>query len=116
MFSVMEAPMAGRAHLPPIERRVVSRLHLLLSQRGLLHGSLHEIARRCGKPGCACAEGQAHPALLLRVLSEGRQRSVYVPAAWEGRVREWIECDRQVRRLLLQISDFYVVRLRERRR
>lgn len=108
--------MAGRAHLPPLERRTVSRLHLLLSQPGVLHGSLHQIARRCGKRGCSCAEGEGHPALLLRVRTQGRQRSVYVPGAWEGRVREWIDRDREIRRLLLEISAFYLARLRERGR
>ncbi|MGH7377208.1 MAG: DUF6788 family protein [Candidatus Methylomirabilales bacterium] len=107
--------MAGRAHLPLRERHAVSRLHLLLRQPGILHGSLHRVVHRCGKESCHCAEGKGHPAHLLQVIEGGRQRSVYVPAAWVGRVQEWIERDRDLRALLLEISSLYVARLRGRR-
>jgi hypothetical protein len=45
----------------------------------------------------------------------GKQISVHVPAAWESRVREWIERDREIRSLLLEISTAYLQRLRARK-
>jgi hypothetical protein len=38
---------------------------------------------------------------------KGRQNNFGVPASWEGRLREWIERDREVRKLLLEISKIY---------
>jgi hypothetical protein len=111
----MELSMPARSHLSAAERRAVSRLHSLLAVPGLLHGSLQANKRRCGKATCRCAFGDLHASLVLRVVQEGRQRSLHVPAEWEVRVREWLERDREVRRLLAEISDGYVARLKERR-
>lgn len=107
--------MPGRAHLPPAERRAVSRIHALLSAPGLVHGSLQVNRRRCGKPTCRCARDELHESLVLRVVQEGRQLSLHVPSEWEARVREWLDRDREIRRLLAEISSGYVARLRERR-
>jgi len=111
----MDLSMPPRSHLPPEERRALSRLRLLLNRPGLLHGSLHRVTRRCGKKSCHCAEGEAHPAYLLRVAERGTVRSVYVPTAWVARVQEWIDRDRQIRDLLLEISSHCLVRLRRRK-
>ena len=47
---------ANRASLSAEDRRLRSRLRQLLSQAdGFLHGSLIEMARRCGNPRCRCA-------------------------------------------------------------
>jgi hypothetical protein len=48
-------------------------------------------------------------------MEEGRQVSVHVPASWEARVREWVERDRSIRALLLELSGLYLKRLRERK-
>lgn len=106
--------MPARSHLPAAERRTVARLHLLLASPGLLHGSLQVNRRRCGKASCRCASGDLHQSLVLRVVQEGQQRSLHVPAEWEARIREWLDRDREVRRLLAEISDGYVARLKDR--
>lgn len=106
--------MVPRAHLPPAERRALSRLHALLHQPGILHGSLHEVRRRCGRAGCRCARGALHPACLLRVVEGGCQRTVYVPKDWAPRVQRWIDRDREIRSLLLEISSGYLARIRKR--
>lgn len=106
--------MAGRVHLPADERRAVARLHALLKEPGVLHGSLQVSRRRCGRVGCHCAAGELHASLSLRVVEAGRQRSVHVPAAWEERVRAWLGRDREIRELLLELSASYVARLRRR--
>jgi hypothetical protein len=110
----MEIPVAGRAHLPPEERRAVSRLHALLNLPGLVHGSLQVSRRRCGKRSCHCASGELHEGFSLRVMVDGRQRAVHVPADWVERMREWIERDREVRALLGELSALSVERLRDR--
>ena len=48
-------------------------------------------------------------------MQKDRQISLHVPASWEGRVREWIKRDREVRELLVDISTHYVARLRKRK-
>lgn len=104
----------GRSHLSAAERRTVSRLHQILSQPGLLHGSLRVNRRRCGKESCKCASGDLHASLVLSIVEKGRQISIHVPAPWEPVVREWVERDRRVRDLLLELSAMYRDRLRNR--
>lgn len=99
--------MPGRAHLPAKERNAVSRIHFLLSKPGLLHASLQVNRRRCGKKRCRCVTGKPHISLYLSILAKGRQHHFGVPPSWEARLREWIERDREVRRLLLEISGMY---------
>jgi hypothetical protein len=48
----------------------------------VLIGSLAEQARRCGKPGCGCAEGAGHgPYVYFTPKPAGRGRSKYVPSS-----------------------------------
>jgi hypothetical protein len=55
-------------------------------ERSILHadfhtdGSLVEKYRKCGKPGCKCAQGELHgPALYLSRRVDGKTRYDYVP-------------------------------------
>lgn len=102
-------------HRPAAERQRLSRIRHLLSEPGILHGSLQSNRRRCGKPTCRCASGELHTSLHLRIMENGKQVSIHVPAAWEERVRKWLDRDREVRELLLELSAFYAARLRERK-
>lgn len=95
------------AALPAKERRLRSRLHQLLSQAdGFLHGSLIEMARRCGRPGCRCAsDDQArHRALALGQTREGKTTMVHIPAALEPAVRRWAGSFQQAAALLEELS------------
>ena len=42
----------------------------------MLRGSLVTLRRRCGKPGCHCAQGQRHEAPALSYSDHGRTRVV----------------------------------------
>ena len=42
----------------------------------MLRGSLVTLRRRCGKPGCHCAQGQRHEAPALSYSEHGRTRVV----------------------------------------
>ena len=107
--------MPIRPCTPESVRRSASRLRFLLNQPALLHASLHESKRTCGNASCRCSRGQLHRSHIIRVMYGGKQISVHVPAAWESRVREWIERDREIRSLLLEISTAYLQRLRARK-
>jgi hypothetical protein len=108
--------MAPRVALPAAERRLYSRLRQLLNEPGALRGSLVQYGRRCGKPTCRCAKDAKarHPTLLLCFSRDGKQTSVYVPPAWEERVREWVARYGEIREVLDQLSQQYLARLKAR--
>lgn len=106
-------PDFQRASMSEDERRLRNQAAQLLGGAGLLHGSLVERSRVCGKPGCRCARGPGHRALILTVRSEGRAEQIYVPPHLEATVRRWVEQDRQVRGLLGDLGQLHRDKIRE---
>jgi len=103
----MPDDITSPASLPADERRLRSRLHQLLSRAdGFLHGSLIEMARRCGNPRCRCASGDEHKhrSLYLGQTLEGKTTMLYVPKDLERDVRRWAEQFQQAADLLEGLS------------
>jgi len=98
------------------ERELRSALHRLLHGQGLVHGTLLERRRTCGKAGCRCARGERHMSLYLVVSEAGRSRQLYVPRDWEPAVRAWIANYGQARRLMDELSSLHWEKVRQRRR
>jgi len=71
-----------------------------------LRGTLTTQARRCGKPGCRCVDGELHgPYVYLSVgRTAGRPRLVYVPASLAEAVRERVELTEAAEAALAEIS------------
>jgi len=103
-----------RAHMSPQERRARSQLAQLVSQRGIVRGSLLVRRRVCGKPGCRCIRGEEHESLYLVISEGGRTRQLYVPKDWEARVRRWVEDYHHARRLMEEVSRIYWDKMRTR--
>ncbi len=71
-----------------------------------LRGTLLDQRRRCGKPGCRCADGQLHgPYTYLSVgRPAGQARLLYVPAAIAGAVRRRVQLTEAAEAALAGIS------------
>lgn len=87
------------AQLRARQRRLVIRLQALNPH--VLRGSLITRYTRCGRPRCACVQGQGHgPKYYLSVSSAGRRpEMVYVPQ----------DSVPQVRQELAQLQEFRTV-------
>jgi hypothetical protein len=71
----------------------------------VLSGSLAEQSRRCGKPGCRCADGDPHgPYAYFTPRPAGRGRARYVPAAVAAAVRRCLQRGAEVEAVLAEIS------------
>ena len=42
-----------------------STLEVAFERSALVKGNVYELARKCGKPSCACAEGSLHRSMVL---------------------------------------------------
>jgi hypothetical protein len=99
----------------PRERAFRSRLAQIVSGQGLMRGTILERTRACGKPTCRCARGgPKHRAVYLMLSQNGKLRQLYVPAAWEERVRQWVDNHHALRGLLAELSDVYWEKVRRR--
>jgi hypothetical protein len=103
-----------RAKMPAGERDRRSRLARLAHGAGLLRGTLLLRERVCGKPNCRCVKGHKHRALYVVASKKGRLRQLYVPQAWEARVRQWVAQYREAKRLLDEVSELYWDKVRNR--
>ncbi len=97
------------------ERHTRSQLAQVLSQRGVIRGTLLVRKRKCGKANCRCAQGEGHESLFLVISENGRTRQFFVPKDWEPRVRQWVADYHRVRNLLEDVSRIFWDKLRHRR-
>jgi hypothetical protein len=71
----------------------------------VLSGTLAEQARRCGRPGCRCADGEPHgPYAYFTPRPAGRGRARYVPAGLADAVRRCLSRGTEVEAVLAEIS------------
>ena len=99
--------MASRSSLSARERDLRSRLRLLLNNAdGFIHGSLIEMVRKCGKPGCRCASNDEfrHRSLYLGQTRGGKTSMVYLSKDLVPQVRQAIEHFQQVLTLLEELN------------
>jgi hypothetical protein len=96
------------------ERRLRSELRKILDSSGMLHGTVIERQRVCGKPNCKCTRGQKHRSLYLVVTEGGKPRQLYVPEDWEQTVRQWVKDYQEARELMEELSRLHWLKVRER--
>lgn len=103
--------MANKVDLAALTvRQLKARRRRLTQQLGdpetTLRGTLITQGRRCGKPGCRCAQGEPHGPYVY--LSVGRStvgpRLLYVPAALAEAVRERVRLTEAAETALAEIS------------
>jgi len=107
--------LIAKGRMPDQERRLRSALAKLLSQQGVIHGTLSLRRRVCGKPNCKCAKGQKHEGLYLLVRHKGTVRQIYVPQDRRETVRQWVENYHTARELMDELSDIYEDHVRDER-
>jgi hypothetical protein len=89
-------------NLPPIE--------------SILRGSLIERYKRCGKPGCKCAETQGHGPKYYLSVSKPKQKPVmdYIPLDYQTQVTEYLNNFRQIKTILEELCEINRELLRRR--
>src|ERR1700677_5090675 len=90
-------------------RQLLSRRRAAAARLGdveqVLAGRRTEQPRRCGRPGCRCADGEPHgPYAYFTPRPAGRGRARYVPAALADAVRRFLRRGTEVETVLAEIS------------
>jgi hypothetical protein len=66
---------ALRALLADLERS----LGVAFGRAPMVKGNVYELARKCGKPTCACARGELHRSMVLTWSQEGKSKLFSIP-------------------------------------
>ena len=104
----------AKAKMSLRERDLRSRFIQLISQQGILRGTLDERARACGKSNCKCTRGEKHVSLYVVVRDCGKNRHLYVPKSHEQQVRAWVEHYQQALAQLEEISALHWQKVQKR--
>ena len=99
-----------------LRRRRQALLRQLPPLKAILRGSLIERYKRCGKPGCTCADGPGHgPKNYLAVSHPGlRPQMDYVPQESHAQMAEFVANYHRAGEILEAISEINRERLRRR--
>jgi len=99
-----------------LRKRRQALLRQLPPLRAVLRGSLIERYKRCGKPGCKCADGPGHgPKYYLSVSFPGlRPQMDYVPQASYAQASEFLANYHRARQILEEICEINRQLLRRR--
>ena len=69
-----------------------------LSDKPVIKGSLYELRRKCGKPGCKCAGGELHRSMVVSASEKGRKSLRVIPRGFLVEVRAKVRRYRRLRR------------------
>lgn len=76
-------PTQSLSHLRQELRNLLAELEVsvevVFGRTPLVKGSVYEMARKCGKPSCACARGQLHKSMVLSLSHQGKTRLRPIP-------------------------------------
>jgi hypothetical protein len=79
----------------------------LFSNRPVIKGTVYELKRRCGKPGCKCVRGELHTRMVLSASEGGKTRLQVIPKGFlvevQGKVRRYQE----LRRVRARLGEIY---------
>ena len=93
------------------------------SDKPVIKGSVYELKRKCGKPGCKCALGELHSRMVLSASEKGKTRLRVIPHGFlvevQIKVRRYQELRRarsrlvEVHRKMIRVMDEMEVMRRE---
>ena len=79
----------------------------VFSDRAVIKGTVYELKRRCGKPGCKCTRGELHARMVVSASEGGKTRLQVIPKGFlvevQGKVRRYQE----LRRVRARLGEIY---------
>jgi hypothetical protein len=103
--------MANKTNLGTLTLRQLRARRRQLAKRmadpeATLRGTLISQGRRCGKPGCHCAQGELHGPYVYLSVGRATQgaRLLYIPASMAESVRHRVELTESIEAALAEIS------------
>jgi hypothetical protein len=77
------------------------------SDRPVIKGTVYELRRRCGKPGCKCAQGELHARMVVSASEGGKTRLQVVPHGFLVEVQAKVRRYQELRRVRARLGEVY---------
>jgi hypothetical protein len=82
------------------------------SDRPVIKGTVYELKRRCGKPGCRCARGELHTRMVVSASEGGKTRLRVIPKGFLVEVQAKVRRYQEHRRARARLGELYRKMLR----
>ena len=96
-------------HLVEEIKRVIEPF---FSNRPVIKGTVYELKRRCGKPGCRCARGELHGRMVVSASEGGKTRLRVIPQGLLLEVQTKVGRYQEHRRARARLGELYRKMLR----
>ena len=77
------------------------------SDRPVIKGTVYELKRRCGKPGCRCARGELHVRMVVSASEGGKTRLQVIPHGVLVEVHAKVRRYQELRRARARLGEIY---------
>jgi hypothetical protein len=77
------------------------------SDRPILKGTVYELKRKCGKPGCKCAQGALHARMVLSASEGGQTRLRVIPRGFLVQTQQRVKRYQQLRRARARVVQIH---------
>jgi len=95
-----------RQSLVQLSNEIKKLSNPFLSDKPVIKGSVYELKRKCGKPGCKCVQGELHRRMVVSASEKGKTRLRVIPSGFlievQGKVRRY-QGLRQARARLVEV-------------
>jgi hypothetical protein len=91
-------------HLAGEIKRVIEPL---FSDQPMIKGTVYELRRRCGKPGCRCARGELHARMVISASQGGRTKLQVIPKGFLAEVQDKVRRYQDHRRARARLGELY---------
>ena len=79
----------------------------LFSDQPVIKGTVYELRRRCGKPGCKCARGELHGRMVVSASEGGKTRLQVIPHGFLVEVQVKVRRYQELRRVRARLGEIY---------
>jgi len=91
-------------HLAQEVRRLIEPF---FSDQPVIKGTVYELKRRCGKPGCRCARGELHTRMVVSASEGGKTRLQVIPKGFLVEVQAKVRRYQEHRRARARLGEIY---------
>jgi len=77
------------------------------SDKPVIKGSVYELKRKCGKPGCQCAKGKLHSSMVVSSSEKGKTKLQVIPQGLLVEVKSKVQRYKKLRRSRRQLGEVH---------
>ena len=101
-----------RQSLVHLVREMKQLVEPFFSDRPVIKGTVYELRRRCGKPGCKCAQGELHARMVVSASEKGRTQLRVIPRGFLVETQQKVGRYQELRRIRARLVAIHVQMLK----